>query len=43
MGSKIFNIKLENTTFAKDSEINLKDADFTKFQTHWNHINKYLA
>jgi len=43
MGSKIFNIKLENTTFAKGSEITLKDADFTKFQTHWSHINKNLA
>jgi hypothetical protein len=43
MGSKIFNIKLENTTFAKGSEITLKDADFTKFQTHWSHISQTAA
>jgi uncharacterized protein YjbI with pentapeptide repeats len=43
MSSKIANIKLENTTFAEDAQILLKDSDFTKFQTHWNHIKNNLA
>lgn len=43
MSSKIANIKLENTTFTKDALILLKDSDFVKFQTHWNHIKNNLA
>jgi len=42
IGSKIYNIRLENTTFAKNSEIYLKEADFATFVTHWSHIKDYL-
>jgi len=42
LSAKIANINLQNTTFSESSKIFLKDADFSKFQTHWSHIKKYL-
>ncbi|MFB3766572.1 MAG: pentapeptide repeat-containing protein [Methanotrichaceae archaeon] len=41
-GARIYSIQLDDVVFAKDSKINLKDADFTRFVVRWNTIKDRL-
>jgi len=41
-GAQISTMLLENSRFAEDTKINLKDSDFNRLKAHWDQIKDYV-